>query len=76
MNFQKNQLVLQCEGCQTDGKKKRVEMNRPIEKSGGIFADSVSKSEEMVWYPVLSISLYPAMGTGLGRAWISTRVWI
>jgi hypothetical protein len=55
MDFQKNQLVLQSGDCQTDGKKKRVEINWPSEKSGGFFAVSVSKSEEMACYLVLFV---------------------
>jgi hypothetical protein len=57
-------------------------MNRAIEKSGGFFPDSVSKSKEMVWYPVLSVGLYPAMDTRIGRAWglgrhaVSARIWV
>jgi hypothetical protein len=68
MDFQKNRLVLESGGCQTDGKKKRVEINRPIEKNGGFFAGSVLKLEEIENYPLLSVGLYPAtMGTGITR---------
>ena len=55
MDFQKNQLVLQSGRCQTNGKKKRIEINQPNEKIGGFFAVSISKLEEMICYLVLFI---------------------
>jgi hypothetical protein len=61
MDFQKNRLVLESGGCQTNGKKKRTEINQPTKKNGGFFACSVLKSNEMGSCPLLSIGFYPAI---------------
>jgi hypothetical protein len=66
MVFQKIRLILESRGCQTNGKKKRVEINRPIEKNGGFFSSSVLKLEELGSCPLM-----PLAYTWPSKVWVS-----